>query len=245
MTDRYECPQTPEHKHGENSTCRSLHHCKCADCTQFGAEYEFWRQAQIRRGRKLLIDATGTRRRIRALHTIGYSQRAIATMAGRSEPWVTHLMRVDKVKPPTAELIAGIYSRCWMNPPIGDTPTARAAITKTKRYAAAAGWAGPLDWDDIDTDPEPGTQTVTSGPVDEEPYIDDVAVARALAGEKQTLTRPEKVEAIRIAHGRRWADTLIAARLGMVLDTVNRIRKDELKLPAWSLDESISRTEAA
>jgi hypothetical protein len=86
---------------------------------------------------------------------MGYSQRAVASLAGRSEAWVANLMRVEKVKPSTAKLVAQIYSANWTTPPKGDTPTARAAIAKCRRYAEKAGWAGPLDWDNIDTDPEP------------------------------------------------------------------------------------------
>jgi transcriptional regulator with XRE-family HTH domain len=147
------CP--PDHAHGQTSTCRSLHHCKCDDCREFAKQYEFWRQAQIKRGKPLLIPSIGTQRRIRALHRMGYSQRAVARLAGRTEPWVTHLMRVDKVKPATAELIAGIYDTCWMTPATGITPTDIAAIAKCRRYAEKAGWPGPLEWDDIDHDAEP------------------------------------------------------------------------------------------
>lgn len=149
------CP--PDHAHGETQTCRALHHCKCDDCRRGAREYEFWRAAQKRRGKALLLDARGTQRRIRALHRIGYSQRAVAAMCDRREAWVTHLMRVEKVKPATAELIARVYKQHSMVVPTPADGFQKGSISRAKRYAEKQGWPGPLDWEDIDNDPEPTT----------------------------------------------------------------------------------------
>ena len=142
------CP--PHHSHGENSTCRSLHHCKCDECRQYAREYEFWRAAQKRRGRPLLIDATGTHRRIRALGRIGYSRNRIAQLAGRSEAWVGNVLRVKKVTPATAQVVRDLYDLVSMRPAVGVTKDERAAVTKARRYAEAMGYPPPLAWDDID-----------------------------------------------------------------------------------------------
>jgi len=134
-----------------------MHHCKCDDCRELARNYEFWRQAQIRRGKALLVPALGTQRRIQALQRLGYSQSIIGAECGRSAPWVTHLTRVTTVKPATAQLIDALYARLSMTPPNPQTKHERAGVTKAKRYAKRMGWAGPLDWDDIDLDPEPPT----------------------------------------------------------------------------------------
>lgn len=112
--------------------------------------YEYWRAAQKRRGRDLLVNATGTRRRIRALQRLGWSQQALADQLGMSAPWITHLMRVQRVKPATAERVSELYERLCMTLPPARTPMERASATKARRYAEKAGWPSPLAWDDID-----------------------------------------------------------------------------------------------
>lgn len=140
------CP--PEHTHGQNSTCRSLHHCKCDDCRRFAREYEFWRAGQLRRGRPLQVNAVGSQRRIRALQCLGWSMSAIAAHVGFSESWVGMLLRVKHVKPATAARVAELYDDLSMRLPETTTRDQKAAVTKARRYAERAGWAPPLAWDD-------------------------------------------------------------------------------------------------
>lgn len=151
--ERYVCP--PDHAHAANSTCRAAHHCKCDACREGAREYEFWRAAQRRRGRPLLVDATGTVRRIRALQRLGWSLRTISLAAGRAETWAGSLARVRSVSPATAATVRALYDDMSMRLPPTRTWQERSAVTKARNHAERAGWPPPLAWDEDAID-DPG-----------------------------------------------------------------------------------------
>lgn len=150
MSERIICP--PDHGHGENSTCRSLHHCKCVACTEAAKLYEFWRQGQIRAGRPLMVPAVGTIRRMRALQRLGWSLRVIAEAAGYSESWSQGITRQTTVSRRTAETVRRVYDLLSMRIPSQRTTTERSSVMRAKNYAARQGWAAPLDWDEDEID---------------------------------------------------------------------------------------------
>lgn len=104
-----------------------------------------WRaRSYINRG-PLLVDTTGTVRRLRALMAIGWTAERIAEHG----PWDTGealliISKRDTVHVDTRDRVAAIYEQLCMTP----GPSAR-----TRRYAASKGWAPPLAWDNID-DPD-------------------------------------------------------------------------------------------
>ena len=148
------CPAS--HAHGASATCRSLHGCMCGSCREHAAFLQRRRYWAVKTRRPLMVDATGSQRRIRALQTVGYSYLMIGRLCGRSESWVGAVLRNNRVSPGTARRIADVYRRVAFTPPVGRSKHERAGITKTRNYARAHGFLGPLDWDRIDTDPEPG-----------------------------------------------------------------------------------------
>lgn len=212
------CP--PDHKHGDTRTCHSLHRCRCAGCRRHNNEYTYWRKQMIRHGRGPVqsVDATGTRRRIEALMSLGWSSSYIADRIGSRTEKIS-LFRTNKtVSPSTAKKVAALYDEIWDQRPTPQTMPERVALTKTLAFAKARGFLPPLAWDDIDHDtapPEP----------DEVDVIDEMAVAASIDGLKPKLTPAEKVEAIRILNRAGWSDPEIAPHMGIHRETVLRLRK--------------------
>ncbi|WDH77894.1 helix-turn-helix transcriptional regulator [Microbacterium esteraromaticum] len=140
------CP--PDHAHGQNATCRSVHGCKCDDCREYGRLYEYWRAAQHKAGRPLVIDSTGTIRRIRALQALGWSHEAISASAGHSPAWSSLICRRPRVKPATAAKIARVYDELSMRIPVATTPAEAGWIIRNRNHAKQMGWLPPLAYDD-------------------------------------------------------------------------------------------------
>lgn len=230
----YRCPES--HKHNATGTCFNQHGCGCFPCVEGRRVYQLDRDKKLAYGRwdtnRAPIDATGTRRRLQALAFMGWSSSAVAAELGTRDTHVRKLWRVrTTIEKGTALRVADMYARVWDQLPPGGRKK------YTANMARREGWVGPMHWDDIDTDPEPAETDLESA-------IDDVAIARALSGERVKLTRPERLEATLIAHGRQWSDTLTAERLHVHGKTIAAMR-GELGLPAWPIEESISRSEAA
>lgn len=142
MSVRKVCP--PDHGHAINSTCRSLHHCKCDACTDRARRYENWRSKQT----DLLVSSVGTKRRVRALNRLGWSSYALSERLGKAPCYVASLLRNDLVSRRTAAVIARLFDElCMTVPPVS------ASSVRTRNYAARMGWPPPLAWDDDIDDP--------------------------------------------------------------------------------------------
>jgi transcriptional regulator with XRE-family HTH domain len=106
-----------------------------------------------------LTDATGTRRRLRALAALGWPANHLAHQLGMNPVPVRTLMRGDRqrVTAATARKVAALYDRLWNTPGPSETTSARAART---------GWPVPLAWDDESIDDQaarPATPTAKGG----------------------------------------------------------------------------------
>lgn len=109
-----------------------------------------YRRRRYLAGQHLTVDALGTVRRIRALHCLGWSQRALAERLGVSAGRVGHMTiaKYPRVNIDTATKVAALYEElCMTLPP--ETQFTR----RMRNYARKQGWAPPLAWDDID-DPD-------------------------------------------------------------------------------------------
>lgn len=111
------------------------------------------------------VDATGTRRRLRALAATGWTWHAIAERAGIPQSTVERASRRAMVTAATARAIRDLYDT------VGGPPAERHGITpwiaaRTRRRATAAGWPPPAAWDDDHID-DPAAQAdgdATTGP---------------------------------------------------------------------------------
>lgn len=200
-------------RHGTNrgwAAHRSAGEPACAPCRAGNA-------ASQRRGRKIramygprIIDATGTRRRVEALVALGWSGEVIAQRVGISQRnlWST-VRRPRGVYLSTAKKIARVYDEMSMTLPTATTKGERISVTKSRGLAARKGWAPPLAWDDIDTDPEPNyghaPERVAGKFLPQSADdVDEVAVQRILDGDwRLPCTRADKAAVVA-----RWTGTL-------------------------------------
>lgn len=94
---------------------------------------------------RVLVDATGTRRRVQALATLGYSLSAQSARLGRTVNNYYKVLRKPRVFAETARAVRDLYSELSMTP----APPSHGA-TLARGMAARNGWVSPLAWDDID-----------------------------------------------------------------------------------------------
>jgi transcriptional regulator with XRE-family HTH domain len=95
-------------------------------------------------------DATGTRRRVRALVAAGWSQAKIAARLGVGQGNFNAMMRRERVAASTARAVTALYEELWDKAPPESSHRDKIAASRARRYAAQRGWALPMAWDDID-----------------------------------------------------------------------------------------------
>jgi len=181
--------------------------------------------AAVAPGRRL--DATGTRRRLQALATLGWS---VTSLAARSELAVRTLRRAltsTTVTAQTARAVGRFYDQLRAAPAAHRMPGEQAAGARTKAAAQRAGWRGPLAWDDVDGDPDPddGDElTALEQPGGLAARVDVVAVERAMRGERLPLTALERRDAVSRLTSRGLSARCIAELLHTTVRTVTRLR---------------------
>lgn len=141
-----------------------------------------------------LVNATGTRRRLRALAALGWPMRHITERLGCSPrtTWlITHRPRQSlTVLASTRDAVAALYAELSTSPP----PSTR-QTSIVRRLAFERGWAPPAAWDD-DTIDDP--RTYAHGHLARAKRLDEIAIAAAVAGDIGVLlTAGERAEVIR------------------------------------------------
>lgn len=132
-------------QHGTTADYRAG--CRCDQCRAANTRYSNYRRWDILNGVERRVNVTPTRRRVQALHCLGWTLEAIAEAAGyRSLQAINRALSRQRITPTTAERIATAYEALSMT--VGPSDAAR-------RRAQRLGFAPPLAWDDIDTDLEP------------------------------------------------------------------------------------------
>lgn len=97
-------------------------------------------------GGEIMIDGTGTRRRVQAMVSLGWSLGEIGARIGMRHYSVSDLLEkpgLRRVYPPTAEKVRAVYDEIGMLPAPDDWLHQRNA-----RMAKGRGFPGPLAWDD-------------------------------------------------------------------------------------------------
>jgi hypothetical protein len=128
----------------------------CTDCKNAAAAQEArYELRRIRGEGSILVDPTGTRRRLRALVAIGWTFRQIDRELGRrvntSQQWTLSARKYTHAR--TAAAVAEVYERLSMRMPPANTREERANATRARALAKKQGWPPPLAWDNID-DPD-------------------------------------------------------------------------------------------
>jgi hypothetical protein len=91
------------------------------------------------------VDATGTRRRLRALAAIGYTRPQLATRLHETPSRISYLLTAPAVATVPAALDARarlVYDELWHPWPEGP------AAARARAAARRRGWAVPMAWDD-------------------------------------------------------------------------------------------------
>lgn len=175
---------------------------KCAACRRAHAD-RFKRYAARRylnRG-PLIVDATGTRRRLQALGAIGWSKTELGAKVGVTGMAVNQWRTRDRVQVATAQRVAALYAE------LSDIPGTN---ERSRQYAARAGWVPPIGWDD-DTIDDPTAQPFA----EQVDAVDEVAIHRAMRGDNSIqLSRAERLEAVRLLTTQGLSSAEIATRLG-------------------------------
>lgn len=152
----FTCPA--DHPHGDNATCYASHGCRCLDCREWNAGYQFMRRRKRSMGRSMpntLIDSAPIARRLQALACLGWTFDDVGRRAGVTKTYeITHRPTIRRS---TAEAIARVYDELSMRIPPQTTRVQRSTVARTKAWAARNGWLPPLAYDDIDN-PETTTE---------------------------------------------------------------------------------------
>lgn len=112
------------------------------------------------------VDACGSRRRLQALATRGWTIKYLAGRCGLKETTagVISTGRNRRVTPATARKITALYDELWDQGPPETTSEERRAATLVRRLAARKGWVPPLAWDDDTIDDPAATPNVGEKP---------------------------------------------------------------------------------
>lgn len=134
-----------------------------------------------------MVPVAGASRRVRALCWMGWSLQAQADHLGMylQQVWQVANARQSTVTEATDGKFRGLFERL---------SATRGPSRRAHNAAVRKGWLPPLAWDDIDDSFETPTlgETTDAG-------VDDVAVSRALEGERLSLTVAEQAAALRLA----------------------------------------------
>lgn len=183
------------------------------------------------------VNSLGTRRRIQALVTRGWSQQKIANQVGITRANMCIVMKREQCTAGFARRVATLYDQLWNTPPAHEAWRDKIAFNRSVNYAAARRWVAPLGWDNIDTDLVPPL-------AEPDDSIDEMAVQLVVDGEHMRLTSAERRAATELLWAARWSDSRIAERIGVTPRTILRIRI-ELGLTAYPQNELIDAIIAA
>lgn len=178
--------------------------CRCPEATALKVRSNA--QVVLRRlaGTPGIVDATGTRRRVEALHAIGWRAVDLASRLGCTAPAVRQIKWRKTVQRTTALQVAALYD---------ELADHRGPSTRLITTARGWGWLPPLWWDE-DTIDDPSYVPPT---VDQVHWsdVDPVAVERACKGDDVPLTRAERIHAVVELHQHGANDCEIGRRLGL------------------------------
>lgn len=161
----------------------------------------------------ILMDCTGSVRRLKALCRIGWTQGQIGEHLGVTSERISQFIRGrhTHMTPDTVKAIDSVYRRLCMTVPTGPKANYIRSLAEHK------GWAGPLSWDD-DTIDDPDAQPAGIGPVGRplKTEIDEAAVIRAILGDRTVqLTKAERAEVVRRMREQQWPDRRIEEHTGI------------------------------
>jgi hypothetical protein len=139
----------------------------------------------------LMVPTLGTRRRIEALASLGWTTSEVSRRAGYERSHLGLVVRRGALRQATAERIAVVYDQLSMQRPPEITRAEKIDASRARRIAAERGWPPPLAWDDIDDPTETPRGWQYAGP-DRRAVLhelDDQGVGITAACRRLDLTR--------------------------------------------------------
>lgn len=94
-----------------------------------------------------VVDATGTKRRLQALMTVGWPAGHLGSLLNLHPVHVRGLHRQSKVYATTAHAMAVTYNRLWDKNP-EHYGVSKMVANRSRSYGRANGWPPPAAWDD-------------------------------------------------------------------------------------------------
>ena len=159
----------------------------------------------------LVLDATGTVRRLQGLVAIGHSQASLARRLHWSLGEMLAIIngKLDRVAKSTVDSVEMLFLELWAHPVTSETGD------RVRELARARGWVSPLAWDDIDDPTElpnvAGKTLRPANPFDPDgPTIDVLVVARAIDGKPSKVTFAERRLVVVRLFELGWSDEQIA-----------------------------------
>lgn len=113
-----------------------------------------------RSGYRLTVSPLGARRRVEALHAIGYSHTDLIEATGFSKSWFVGLLtgETTRIQRKRDDKIRALYAALCVRPKYTE------AAAKARTHARKQGWAPPMAWDHIDnpTETPQGVEWITT-----------------------------------------------------------------------------------
>lgn len=201
-------------------------HCRRPECRKAAS-----RGRKIRRlitkdqAIPLRVPIHGSRRRLQALATLGWSLPMLERYAKVTPDTFIRISKLGAwVTRSTAELISRLYDELWDQEPPRNTLLERQVTGRQRGIAKRNGWAPPMAWAGIDMD-DPEASPRLDADEDEGEIFDWVKVERAVSGwaDVKDLTRAEKEAAAEGLIRRGFSRQQIIAKLHTSGDLVNRV----------------------
>jgi hypothetical protein len=186
----------------------------------------------------VLLDATGTRRRVQGMWALGHSSTTIIAESGGKldRQQVVRFCQQKHITPGHRDLIVCAYGKLIVRP---------GASWRTRERALAAGYPLPVQWgadiDDPDAVPEPLEPDPDGGVVDED------AIELALSGRLVPLNDQELIAAVQIGTAREVGPWTLAQLLGVDARVVRRLVAGDIppRLSSIARHRSASLKESA
>jgi hypothetical protein len=204
-------PNCGANYHGTNAA-RTKAGCTCPHAREAHRLY----QKRMREGRlvPVLLDATGTRRRVQGMWALGHPSTTIIVEAGGGldRQQVVRFCQQKRITPGHRALIVEAYRKLIVRP---------GTSWRTRDRALAAGYPLPVQWganiDDPDATPEPIELEPDLGEVDES------AIELALSGRPVALTDQELIAAVQMGTARGLGPWTLAQLLEVDPRVVRRL----------------------
>lgn len=170
------------------------------------------------------VDATGTIRRIQALHCLGWTFTAMADRIGWTVSNLNMLLTATAVRRTTADLVAGLYEQLSMTHAPGS-----GGATRARRHAQQQHWFPPLAWDD-DAIGDPAAAPALLPPLDGAgPHEHEWAIQHRMAGHGVDMPRSAEVELIVRLSADGWTSERVGRVLGRSGNFVREMRKQVVR----------------